>query len=327
MELPDHEKITTLAEILGVTRSEAIGLVVSLWTQTARLHPNGDLSNVSDRGLSHMSRLENPESRHFINDTTLVEALVGARFLTASKKIHKWEERNGLTLSTARVSRFRERQRNAQRNAGETPVKREGNDKPTLYDDDDVNDDKKNPPPQPPQGGPEGAVPKKGKKRDRVDPLVDPSMVDPNVARLYKTFLEATSRTEGTYPLTTGKAAVLADLLSWGGSVERAETGVKKVGKSDHHRGRNATGKRYDTLDGKPFRTREAFVGWCEEAAPASDPAKINPQTGRPVRVEWHNGTRFTYGGSDDEPYEVPTMSTEERRRICGLNPDGSVPK
>ena len=91
---------------------------------------------------------------------------------------------------------------------------------------------------------------------------------------MHALFCEATGRDPARFKLSDKKAARYAELVAWAGSEEDAIRGIRKVGNSVHHRGQNATGKRYDDLDDKPFRTADAFRGWCEE------PLLPSPQTG-----------------------------------------------
>ena len=104
------------------------------------------------------------------------------------------------------------------------------------------------------------------------------SAPSPEVQRLHETYLEATSRKP--VAITPKAAQRLAELIGWSGSIEAAERGVRKIGASAWHRN-DGHGKRNDNLlDSKPFRTADAFRGWCEEpidARPAT-PAKTRGQ-------------------------------------------------
>lgn len=173
---------------------------------------------------------------------------------------------------------------------------------------------------------PSPKVTKPKARRSPGDVVPDPP---PEVAELWAAFLAATRRTADKYTLTGRRVAELKNLVAWAGSMDAAKRGIAAVGASPHHRGENDTGTRYDGLEDKPFRTREAFEGWVEKAAPPVVPPlppqpeflPYDPRASHPPRGEvrgWEGGPAIKV-----LPLGDPTSRAwrEEVRRAQVLRP------
>ena len=119
--LPDHPKVSTLAESLRLEIKNvepevaAVGLLVNLWTWAMQNQPAGDHEKCSDRVIARACGWSGkPE--------TIVNALMTAGFIDAIRTIHDWDEYAGLMMDAEdrrkektreRVARYREQKRNA----------------------------------------------------------------------------------------------------------------------------------------------------------------------------------------------------------------------
>lgn len=271
----ESHKHGLLAEAIGVSWAESVGIVAALYGQVRRQLPDGDVSRIPDAVLRRWCH----------SRKVSIAALKESGWVDEDGHIHGWDERySDLAVKRAeardrqRVKRDKDRAAchadvTHDRHAVVTQTSREKSD---CHSDvtplhaltregegeGEGEEDELPPVSPPPASGGSGAG--------------APVAFSSDVERLWEVYRAATGRKPA--PLTTKAAARLAELIGWAGSLQVAEVGVRKVGASAFHRGENADGRRWDGLGDKPFRTADAFRGWCETPLEVPPGARATPR-------------------------------------------------
>lgn len=252
-DLHEHPKTVKLAELLNQDIHRAVAIVVLLLGAVRRHKKTGTLDGVTPKTIAHWCRW----TKH--KPAALVDALVAAGFLNRepSLHVHGWKERYA-AFNTQRGVRGSVKV-TTEVGTKEVHVCTEGGTEEVHAGN---------------EGGTHRARAKTKTKTEtkRTDAVSNETAntcdFPPEVLRLHEVYLEATGRSPTQFKFDPTKAAKYADLIGWAGSFEAAERGIRKIGASAFHRGTNPGGKRYDRLDDKPFRTAQAFLGWCEDIGP-----------------------------------------------------------
>lgn len=258
----ESHKHGLLAAELHVSWAEAVGIVCALFGQVRRQIHDGDLSKIPASVLQRWCH----------SRKVTLDALKASGWVDADGRVHGWEERySDLAMKRTAEREKKAAQRHREKGPSGTP------DVPFLS-------------PECPRNVPsvpslhaiarEGEGEGEGYTSSLRSDVRGSAAFPPNVERLWAIYREATGRKPA--PLTTKAAARLAELIGWAGSLEAAERGVRKVGASAFHRGENRDRKRFDGLEDKPFRTADAFRGWCEEPLAAPPPAAPVPAADAP---------------------------------------------
>lgn len=242
----ESHKHGLLAAEIHVSWAEAVGIVCALFGQVRRQIHDGDLSKIPASVLQRWCH----------SRKVTLDALKASGWVDADGRVHGWEERYGELAMKREAARERQRDHRARTKGGDvTQMSRSMSHDVTpvtsLH-----------------------AIAREGEGEGYTSSLRSDvrgsAAFPPDVERLWSIYREATGRKPA--PLTAKAAARIAEMLGWAGSFEAAERGVRKVGASAFHRGENRDRKRFDGLDDKPFRTADAFRGWCEEPISAAPP-------------------------------------------------------
>lgn len=102
----DHPKMRKLARELGISRVQALGHMVSLWTWALRMAPDGDLSSFDDEDIEVDGAEWTDESVSFVEAARKVKLLDG-------KNIHDWEDYAG-SLKAAQRAKISREKKNSQ---------------------------------------------------------------------------------------------------------------------------------------------------------------------------------------------------------------------
>ena len=107
-----HRKLIVFSHHLGVSRNEAIGMLVCLWSECGTLAQDGDLSDYASAQVAAVCGWPLDDAAR------LVEALVEAGFLDRDRRgrlrVHDWLDYTGRAvyvrqMTAARVARYRQR--------------------------------------------------------------------------------------------------------------------------------------------------------------------------------------------------------------------------
>lgn len=109
--LPDHAKIASLADALGVGEDKAIAIVTRLLCWTARTRETGEHGAITPRQLCYGARLQVDG----LSPQEIVKALLSSGWLDASDDqlcVHGWADaQSPMIASRERVRAYRERQK------------------------------------------------------------------------------------------------------------------------------------------------------------------------------------------------------------------------
>lgn len=115
--LPRHPKLRRLATVLGVPRTQALGILASLWAAVLELAPDGDLSGWTPDDVADCAMWSDDSAR-------LWEALVLTGWVVLEGEaahIHDWRDHTGGTLWRRSLARERQRKRRvAERDSSDT---------------------------------------------------------------------------------------------------------------------------------------------------------------------------------------------------------------
>ena len=88
--MPSHPKVAQLAESLSVSRHEAIGLLIQVWTYASMYHISGDLSGtVKSHFDSYLGGFDS---------VRLTQALRACKLLNDDNTLHDWEHYAGIEI-------------------------------------------------------------------------------------------------------------------------------------------------------------------------------------------------------------------------------------
>ena len=114
--LPRHRKIIRLAKMLGVSRVQAVGLVVNLWCAVLDHAPDGDISDWTDEEIAEYCGWDG-------DVTVMSQCITRSGFVDhtdSTKKIHGWMERQGSYRHAIKVRNWRRRKEKDQGNSDVT---------------------------------------------------------------------------------------------------------------------------------------------------------------------------------------------------------------
>lgn len=115
--LREHFKAYQLADILRISVSEAIGLVVCLWMWALTNAPEGDLSRHPPKVIANACHWrKKPED--------LINALQQCKFLTSDMRIHDWDDYLGKLLEQREANKIRNRESRAKKKVAELEMKK-----------------------------------------------------------------------------------------------------------------------------------------------------------------------------------------------------------
>jgi hypothetical protein len=266
-----HPRVLKLMRLLKLSPAQAVGHLTCLFCGIAEHAEDGSLVHVEDEDIEIWAEWIDRDGR-FAN--ALIEVGI---IETEPRHLHGWWERHE-QMFKERERKARERLADQKRKAADRKEKHRNPVRKVSAG--QTPDGPENVRPSPPDENrtPLGrSAPPRGDSPNRTGPDrtgPDHPQYPGVVVGLHAIFCESTGRSPERYRLDDKKAGQFAELVAWAGSTEAAERGIRKVGASAHHRGHNSAGKRYDTLDDKPFRTAEAFRGWCEDPVGAPAPPR-----------------------------------------------------
>lgn len=108
--LATHRKTGRLLRRLGITRNEAIGIVVTLWLWAMDNAPDGVLAGIEANDIADALRWDNDPKQ-------LLDALIGAGFIDQASDrlvIHDWMEYNGRIIEKRRSDAARKKEQRLQ---------------------------------------------------------------------------------------------------------------------------------------------------------------------------------------------------------------------
>jgi hypothetical protein len=111
-ELPRHPKTTRLARTLGVSRAEAVGHLIMLWTWAFEFADDGDLSGFYAEDIAEAAGIDNGQGPSFF------KALKDCGWVDADHHLHDWMDYAGPYLREQ--NRSRERAANGRARRGST---------------------------------------------------------------------------------------------------------------------------------------------------------------------------------------------------------------
>lgn len=279
-----HYRHGRLMEILRCSWPEAVGIVALLFGEVRRHLPSGDLTTISDAVIQRWCHSKKVTKQALRDAGWLDGEIIGG-----------WEERYSEIAEQRQAARDRQRAKRARDardcHAEVTRTSRAKSDNVTSVT--SLHGIAR-----------EGEGELTSSLRSDVRGVTAAAQHPPDVERLWAIYREATGRRPA--PITPKAASRLAEMLGWAGSLEAAERGVRKVGASAFHRGENPERKRWDSLDDKPFRTSEAFRGWCEAPIEAGE-AEIAPRETPAQRAAREHADRLFGVTSDGKP--VPPLT------------------
>ena len=101
LDLSDHPKVLRLADAIGETENEAIGVLHRLWWFAARYAQDGRLDRFTDAELARVCRVPRTKSAKFVG--TLIET----GWVTSDRAIHDWEQYGGKFIAENGAARDR----------------------------------------------------------------------------------------------------------------------------------------------------------------------------------------------------------------------------
>ena len=298
-DIDRHPKVLRLAAILGVDRFKALGYLLVVLSNVARYAEDGDLSPFQSEVLAGWIGGRNGRN--------VVESLFEAGIIDrTTRHVHGWMKRQKPMLD----KRDRDRKRHDEPAPPNARRPAELRNAPSFPSFPSKREDGADAPPadKPPalfeDSGEQREATKKRSPKPKPDDALDPTDY-PDLASLWLTHVESTGRTDPRYVLTSRRLASLRKLVEWAGGVEAAEGVIRAVGASVWHR----ENKR-DSLEAKPFRTREAFAEYVTQGeALAEPPHLLRWRLARRIALEVlpFDGRRVTFAG---EPWDVRLVNT-----------------
>lgn len=101
LDLSDHPKVLRLADAIGETENEVLGVLHRLWWFAARYAQDGRLDRFTDGELARVCRVSRTKSAKFV--ATLVET----GWVTPDRAIHDWEQYGGKFIAENGAARDR----------------------------------------------------------------------------------------------------------------------------------------------------------------------------------------------------------------------------
>lgn len=101
LELSDHPKVLRLADAIGETENEVLGVLHRLWWFAARYAQDGRLDRFTDGELARVCRVSRTKSAKFVG--TLIET----GWVTPDRAIHDWEQYGGKFIAENSAARDR----------------------------------------------------------------------------------------------------------------------------------------------------------------------------------------------------------------------------